>query len=356
MQIWRDVPISSVYSIRTLLMTRKLASIRLIKDVNPIEGADNIEKVTIDGWTCVAKKGEFTAGQPCIYFEIDSFLPVRPEFEFLRKTSYRKMGGDQEGFRLKTIRLRGVLSQGLALPLSIFQPILQDSSGNIGDDVTERLGVVKYEPPVPAELQGIVKGLFPAFVCKTDQERVQNLWDDIKDNQESFEVTLKLDGTSCTYYYHNGTFGVCSRNLELLESETNTLWKIARKYKLEELLHSLKRNIAIQGEIIGEGIQKNPEKLKGQDFYLFDIWDINERHYLSPDIRHKMHEQFFSQLKHIPILDSQCYLNSFQSIEAILSAADGASLNSPIREGIVFRSNESGLTFKAISNQYLLAE
>lgn len=333
-------------------MTRKLASIRCIKAVAPIEGADNIEKLTIDGWTCVAKKGEFQAGQSCVYFEIDSFLPVRPEFEFLRKTSYRKMAG-QEGFRLKTIRLRGVLSQGLALPLSVLN---ETQVYAIGDDVTDVLGVVKYEPPEPAELQGHVKGPFPSFICKTDQERIQNIWDTLQGNKESFEVTVKLDGTSCTYYYHNGEFGVCSRNLEILESETNTLWKIARKYDIKKLLKAYGQNIALQGEIIGEGIQTNLEKLKGQDFYLFDIWHINTRHYALPKERHTLHQQFFNPLKHVPVVESECYLQAFSSLDAILAQADGPSLNHPTREGIVLRSNESGLTFKVISNNYLLKE
>lgn len=333
-------------------MTRKLATIRLIKEVSAIEGADNIEQVTIDGWTCVSKKGEFAPGQLCVYFEIDSFLPVRPEFEFLRRTSCRKIAG-QEGFRLKTIRLRGVLSQGLAIPISALK---ECAMYNIGDDVTSVLDVTKYEPPIPAELQGIAKGFFPSFVCKTDQERVQNIWDNIKDKKESFEVTIKLDGSSCTYYLHNGEFGVCSRNLEIIESETNTLWKLARQNNIEELLRSFGQNIAIQGEIIGEGVQKNPERLKGQDFYLFDIWCINEHHYYTPIKRRDIHSKFFNQLKHVPVMEPECYLSSFNSIEDILITADGPSLNNPVREGLVFRSNQSGLTFKVISNKYLLAE
>ena len=218
------------------------------------------------------------------------------------------------------------------------------------------LGIIKFEPPIPAELQGIAKGLFPGFICKTDQERVQNIWGEIKDNPESFEVTLKLDGTSCTYYLHNGDFGVCSRNLELEASESNTLWKLAQQYQIEELLRSYGHNIALQGEIIGEGIQKNPEKIKGQDFYLFDIWDINQRRYYSPQERRALHEKFFSALKHIPVLDVKRYLTEYQNVDAILAAAEGPSMKSEVREGIVFRSNESGLTFKVISNLYLLAE
>ncbi len=332
-------------------MERKLASIRLIKAVSPIEGADQIEKVTIDGWNCVSKKGEFSVNQLCVYFEIDSFLPVRPEFEFLRRTSFRKMN-DLTGFRLKTIKMRGVLSQGLALPISILN---KDKQYTVGEDVTQELGVLKYEPPIPAELQGIAKGFFPSFVCKTDQERVQNIWDEIKENTDSFEVSIKLDGSSCTYYYHNDAFGVCSRNLEILESDTNTLWKLARKYDIEGLLKSFGKNIALQGEIIGEGVQKNPEKIKGQDFYLFDIWDINERHYYSPAHRREIHQTFFSQLKHIPIIETDRYLSSFTSLEELLLVAEGPSLDAKVREGIVFRSNQCGLTFKIISNEYLLA-
>lgn len=339
-------------------MERKLATIRFIKDVQPIEDADNIEKLEIDGWTCVAKKDQFTKGQLCVYFEIDSFLPVSPEFEFLRKTSFRKMA-DREGFRLKTVKFRGVLSQGLALPLSILDDIKNLKENNkykYGDDVTEELGVIKYEPPISAELQGIAKGLFPSFISKTDQERVQNIWDVIKDKKESFEISIKLDGSSCTYYYHNGDFGVCSRNLEILESETNTLWQIARRYQIEELLRSYGNNIAIQGEIIGEGVQKNPEKLRGQDFYLFDIWCINERRYFKPLERRDIHKNFLSDLKHVPIIETEASLRGFNSIDDILATADGPSINNPVREGIVFRSNNSGLTFKVISNQYLLNE
>lgn len=333
-------------------MDRKLASVRLIKSVQSIPEADNIEQVVVDGWTCVSKKGEFQSGDRCVYFEIDSFLPVKPVFEFLRRTSYQKMA-DRDGFRLKTIRMRGVLSQGLALPITILE---NHRNYSVGADVTEILGVGKFELPIPAELQGVAKGFFPTFVAKTDQERVQNIWDEIKNNISSFEVTLKLDGSSCTYYYHNGEFGVCSRNFELERSERNTLWKIAKQYDIEELLRSFGKNIALQGEIIGEGVQKNPEKIRGQDFYLFDIWCINERRYYLPPERIRWYESHFSSLKHVPVLEKECFLERFATLEEILSFAEGSSLNNPIREGIVLRANTSGLTFKVISNQYLLNE
>ncbi len=158
-------------------MERKLASCRIISDIKPIEGADKIELVFVDGWkVVVAKDVGHKVGDLVIYCEIDSFLPIREEFEFLRKSSYKKMG-DQEGFRLRTIKLRGQVSQGLILPISVLNP--PDTNiyvePFVGLDVTEMLDIVKYEPPIPAELAGKVKGSFPSYIPKTYEERVQNL-------------------------------------------------------------------------------------------------------------------------------------------------------------------------------------
>ncbi len=350
---------------------RKLASIRKVASVSPIGGADNIELITVDGWQCIAKKGEFTVGDLCVYFEIDSFLPIRPEFEFLRKSSYKKMG-DKEGFRLRTIRLRGQLSQGLAMPLTTFKElehvnkalrlaeiILQESDcvpdeGIFeGCDVTESLGVVKYDPPIPAQLAGICKGNFPSFIRKMDQERIQNLWGKIKDCGETFEVTIKLDGSSCTYYLNDGVFGVCSRNMELKESEGNTFWKTARERNIEDELRKYGKNIALQGEVIGEGIQGNPENIKGHQFHLFDIWDIDKQHYIHPKERALLGFSKFNT-KHVPIIHEDVPMTDFICLQDLLAFADGKSLYSESREGIVFKSNESDLTFKVISNQYLL--
>jgi hypothetical protein len=142
-------------------MERKLASIKQITDIRPIEGADKIELASVGGWNVVvAKDVRHKVGDMVVYCEIDSFIPIREEFEFLRKSSYKKMG-DQEGFRLKTIKLRGQVSQGLILPIHVL-PLLEMVSE--GQDVTEMLGIVKYEPPIPAELAGKVKGQFPSFL------------------------------------------------------------------------------------------------------------------------------------------------------------------------------------------------
>lgn len=205
-------------------MERKLATLRRIKKLMPIEGADAIELALVDGWqVVVAKNVGYQQNDLVIYCEIDSFLPIREEFEFLRRTSYKKMA-DREGFLLRTIRLRGQISQGLILPITV----LGDNTSGLyeGMDVTEKLGIVKYEAPIPASLQGKVKGSFPSFIPKTDEERVQNLEKEynqlIFSSKHQLYVTEKLDGSSYTAYFNRGQFGVCSRNLELLETEGNT--------------------------------------------------------------------------------------------------------------------------------------
>jgi len=261
-------------------MERKLASIQIIDNLSPIVGADLIEVATVKGWKLVVKKGEFKEGEMAIYCEIDSFLPIKEEFEFLRKSSYKKVG-EQEGFRLKTIKLRGQISQGLLLPIASLKDKIypdQYKSLQVGDEVTEAMGIWKYEPPIPAELSGIAKGSFPNFIQKTDEERIQNLTDVFTNFRKSlFYVTEKLDGSSATYYINNEVFGVCSRNLELLENEGNSFWKVGRRLNLEEKLKATGRNICLQGELVGEGVQGNPYKLKGQHVYFFNAFDIDQQ-------------------------------------------------------------------------------
>ena len=340
-------------------MERKLATIRKITDIRPIEGADMIELATVGGWSVVvAKDVGHKVGNSVVYCEIDSFLPIKEEFEFLRKSSYKKMG-DQEGFRLKTIRLRGQLSQGLILPISVV-PITQFASAYDlpeGLDVTEMLGIVKYEPPIPAELAGKVKGGFPSFLHKTDEERVQNL---VKEYGEykltsvhQFYMTEKLDGSSATFYMNEGEFGVCSRNLELLETEGNTFWKVARELDLENKLRD-KGNICLQGELIGEGIQGNPYKIKGQTVHFFNAFDIDKQ------VRFGINEFLVllddMELSSVPILDVAMLLP--ETVTDMLELAEGKSRlnNNTEREGVVVRSLDNTISFKAISNKFLLSE
>lgn len=345
-------------------MERKLASIRVISDIQPIEGADKIELAIVDGWkVVVAKDVNHKVGDKVVYCEIDSFLPIEPEFEFLRKSSFKKMI-DEEGFRLKTIKLRGQVSQGLIIPLDDAINVMKRRNGEvyremleIGMDVTQLLGIQKYEPPIPAELAGKVKGLFPSFLRKTDEERIQNLkeeFDEWKNSDNTFYVTEKLDGSSATFYINNDEFGVCSRNLDLLETENNSFWKVARELDLENKMREFGGNFSLQGELVGEGIQGNPYKIKGQTIRIFNVFDIDEDKYLPLD-----EFKFFVNhlgLDTVPILNEEFKLPN--SIDELLAYADDKSvLNSNFdREGVVIRSVDRTVSFKVISNQFLLNE
>ena len=314
-----------------------------------------IELAIVDGWkVVVAKNVEHKVGDMVVYCEIDSFLPIKEEFEFLRKSSYKKMSDGTEGFRLRTIKLKGQVSQGLILPLKDLQLPNKDLL-EVGMDVTNLLGISKYEPPIPAELSGKVKGLFPSFLRKTDEERIQNLSDEYENlKQHKFYVTEKLDGSSATFYSKDGVFGVCSRNLELLETEGNTFWKVARELKLEEWLTSQDVNYSIQGELIGESIQGNPYKIKGQTVGFFNAFNIDTQEYLGLEEFEKLISSM--GLKSVPILDREFTLPD--TIDELLTYADEKSvLNSNFdREGVVIRSLDRKISFKVISNKFLLSE
>ena len=226
-----------------------------------------------------------------------------------------------------------------------------------GLDVTEYLGILKWEAPIPAQLAGQVKGNFPGFLRKTDQERIQNLTTELADwklHNLSWEVTEKLDGTSMTVYFRNGEFGVCGRNWELTETDTNSLWRAARADKIEEGLRALGRNIAIQGELIGEGIQGNSYKLKGQHFYVFDMYDINTGTYLTPMDRVALAVQL--RIKHVPH-EGAGELPTDVTVSTLLRWAEGKSklCATTEREGLVYKCFEDpSISFKAISNKFLM--
>jgi RNA ligase (TIGR02306 family) len=333
---------------------RKLASIQRIKALEPIENADAIEKATVLGWQLVVKKGEFRVGDLAVYCEIDCLMPDKPEFEFLKP----------RGMRVRTIRLRGQISQGICFPLSILPSdfeITEDA------DCTEVLGIEKYEPPMPACLSGIAKGKFPSFIPKTDETRVQVL-QRVLDKYKGTKcyVTEKVDGSSGTYFINKGEFGVCSRNLELLEDEENSFWKVARQMDIELKLRSLNGNFAIQGELIGEGIQDNKLKLRGQTMRFFNAFDIDRFEYLP-------FEQFFDlmnklELPTVPLISIDYELEN--DIDSIIRMATIKSKICPEAwaEGIVIRplkesldlllSNEnfniSRVSFKAVNPEFLL--
>ena len=228
-----------------------------------------------------------------------------------------------------------------------------------GLDVTDFIGVKKWETPVPAQLAGTAKGNFPSFIRKTDQERIQNCYGDlIKTHKNTlFEATLKLDGSSMTVYLNDGQFGVCSCNLDLKETEDNTFWKVARKLKLEEALRSYGRNIALQGELMGPGVQGNREQLPDHDFYLFDVWNIEQQCYLSPmemsDVVYDL-ESHGAAIKTVPNLGQSVPLSL--TLDQLIEHSDIKSLNHPVAEGIVYRSMTDDVSFKVINNKFLLQE
>ena len=352
---------------------RKLASIAEITYIKPIEGADAIECAIVNGgWPVVVKKGEYNVGDVDIYLEIDSWVPheLAP---FLSKGQEPREYNGVKGERLRTVKLRGQISQGLLLPVTAGFIITKLGAGPgakftdyIGRDVTEVLGIQKWDPPIPAQLQGTMKGNFPHFIPKTDQERCQNLRKDIFEihKDEIYEVTTKLDGSSMTVYVKNGEIGVCSRNIDLIETEGNSFWKAARDQNIVEALAHICEDkgeeYAIQGELIGEGIQGNPEKLKGQRFYLFDIYSITEGRYFSINERYSildsMNNLYGADIEHVPIVDGDLRVaQAYDTIDELLEYAEGSSLNPQTkREGLVFKSWESDFTFKAIANSYLL--
>lgn len=342
-------------------MERKLATIRRISSLEPIEGADKIELATVDNWkVVVAKDVNHKVGDLVVYCEIDSFLPIKPEFEWLRKSSYKKLSDGSEGFRIKTVKLRGQISQGIILPLKEAYDIYKNSTPNLmmewfeGLDVTEMLGITKYDPPLGAVLSGLAKGLFPSFIHKTDEERIQNLTKHYENyKQHIFYVTEKLDGSSSTFFINNGEFGVCSRNLELSPDDSgNTFWRVARELDLENKLRTLNCNIAIQGELIGESIQHNPYMLKGQTVKFFNAFNIDTQEYYTLEQFKELCSNL--QLNMVPLLNDNFQLPN--TIDELILYADAFSQlnNSFNREGVVIRSLDRKISFKVISNKYLL--
>lgn len=332
---------------------RKLATVETIKSIKPHLNADSLELATVRGWQVVVKKGEFQEGQECVYCEIDSVLPPRPEFAFL----------EPRGYRVKTIKMRGELSQGIIFPTSVLPEggTVNVSSWIPGDDVTEVIGVKLYEPSVSKHLGGDALGPFPYFIPKTDEERAQNMFKMIKENAHRLWVgTEKLDGSSMTVHYLNGNFGVSSRNLQLKETDNNAYWAMVRRGELKEKLTAYCKknnaNIAIQGELIGPKVQGNPYGLSNYDYRIFNVFDIDKQDYYNFDSMMGFIDE--TNLLPCPILHVNQPLDWLTDVNSLLAKSDGNSLvsrNKVAREGIVWRTMDSPrISFKAISNKFLL--
>ncbi len=348
---------------------RKLASVQTVNAVEPIPGADAIERLRVLGWWVVAKKGDYRPGDRLVYCEIDSLLPERPEFEFLRAGCYRPAQTDPAGavtqpagFRVKTVRLRKQVSQGICFPLSMLPPGTPDGDGA---DVTDALGVVKWEPPPPVGMGGRVKGPFPGFLPKTDETRVQLLEAAlVRHRGKTFAVTEKLDGTSFTAFLRQGTFGICSRNLWLDETdESNVLGRVSLGLKLEEKLRAARDrlgfDVALQAEVIGPGIQGNKYALKEVSLRVFNVLNVETYRLLD----HGPALELLTELG----LDGVPQLGTIvlgHTVDELVAFSEGVSRLNPAvqREGVVFRplteeqddDTGSRLSFKAINPKFLL--
>jgi len=370
---------------------RKLASIQKITALRPIENADKIEVATVLGWQVVVQKGQFKEGDFCVYIEIDSILPDKPDFEFMRE---RK-------FRVKTIKLRGQVSQGICFPISILLKATdKDLILREGDDMTELLGVRKYDPQIEWEkketerLADIDRGRmskflkryswyrrllfrfkkpsrvpFPSFIKKTDEDRIQ-LFPDYyeKWGELPFTVTEKLDGQSATYFVVRNPkagilqpkwlFGVCSRNFQLLKQDNSSYWTIARKLNLQEKMTKYcdrwNLGLIIQGEIIGRKIQGNKYEIDEPEFFMFNAMTYRSG---KTEVMDQTGQSFLCivlDLNSVPVIDSTGR-KLFPDMNAMVEYAKGYSRIAKIpREGVVMRNYTRNISFKIINPDFLL--
>lgn len=373
---------------------RKLASIQRILELRPIEGKDRIELARVLGWHVIVQKGLYKVGDLCVYVEIDSQLPERPEFEFLRPKK----------FRIKTMKMSGVVSEGICFPLDILQgTILLAGSVHIqeGEDVTSALGVKKYDPyeqeekecePKQAEisshalrvmmnipgLRSIAKIVikrnynaakkaqaFPSFIQKTDETRIQNM-PFILEGDDTYECHEKVDGSSMTVFIVRGKkkfwqrdvkheIGVCSRNRRLIEGTKNAenYYKVFYKYNMEKVLNSILTDndwAVIQGELIGPGIQGNKYQLGDVDFYAFN-YITSKGGKIPSSIATPWLENM--GIKWVPKVEN---IQMPATVEDVLKFATDKSKINPatLREGVVCRNYEKGVSFKAVSPEFLI--
>lgn len=344
---------------------RKLASIQRVWDVQPIEGSDFLEQAKVEGWTVVVNKGDFRKGELGVYFEIDSFLPVIPEFEFLRKSSYKKTDIMGEGFKLRTIKLRGVLSQGLLLPLKTFPEI---EFMPLGTDVTEIIGVKKWEIEERATTGGTVIGSLPYDVPHTDEIRIQNFPEFTEAfNGLEYYISSKMDGSSHSLSIDENGFHVCGHNYEYKDDGSSSFYEFIKERKYQETMKSAMqicgyKTLTIQGEFCAPGIQKNPLRLARPEWYVFTVRADGKRLGLEG-------MKIVCRLADMPIVPIEEIDNDLPSkyptVEAMLERADGVyTIGGGRKEGIVVRTTEpiynetigGPLSMKVVSNKYLLKQ
>lgn len=346
---------------------RKLATIKKIDEVKSIPDAEKIEAYRIGGWWVVDSKDKYKTNDLVVFLETDSWVPNALAPFLTKKDRDPKEYKGVKGERLRTVKLRGQLSQGLLLPISIFEWAGKDQSSlyKEDDDVTDILGILKWEATLPAELSGVAKGNFPSFIPKTDQNRIQNLTKELEiwnNDGSMWEVTEKLDGSSMTVYVRQIDLknplcvdaGVCSRNYDLEYNEDNTFWKTAITLDLIGKLQNSGRSLALQGELVGPGIQGNQYEFTEHKFFVFDIYDIDNQRFMLPVERQDFCIK--NNIDHAPTWDSPVHLYE-TSTEELLRVAEGVSTfnNNSKREGLVFKHMmKHDVSFKVISNSWLL--
>ena len=344
-------------------MMRKLASIQKIIRIEPIEGADRIELAHVLGWQCVVNKDQFKPGDNAVYFEIDSFLPIREEFEFLRNSSYKKTDLMGEGFKLKTQKFRGQISQGLLLPITQFPEI--PANIELDADVTEILHIRKWEIEEKVTTGGTVIGNLPYSIPHTDETRVQAKPELIQEfNGLEYYISTKMDGSSHSIGVDENGFHVTGHNYEYKNDGASTFYNLINergyKEKIEEFAKKRSLNtLTIQGELCAPGIQRNRLKLLKPEWYVFTIYENGRR------IGLKRMQEICNELglTVVPIEEIDTNLPSkYPTVEALLERADGEYPNGGKKEGIVIRPTEpvfsplvsASLSMKVVNNKYLL--
>jgi len=314
--------------------------------------SDNLEIAQVLGWTTVIKKGQFKAGDTCVFVVVDSVLPDADWCEFMRSNK----------FRVKSQKIRKALSQGIAFsPEILTQYMGLDEIGEleIGADLSEILGVKHYEKPTSGFKSGDAAGNFPEYIPKTDEERIQNCLGVIKELANvPCVITTKVDGTSATFGIQNDKIDVCSRNLSVTEGN-NIYWEMAHKYNILDILKEAQK-FAIQGEIAGPGIQGNKLQLKEHELFVFNVRNLESNRYLDHQGMGMFCEQY--QLPMVPFEGFYTFTGE-ETLEDLLEMAEGKYQDTNNhKEGIVIRPKTEmyskvlfGRTsFKVVNNKFLL--
>lgn len=367
-------------------MTRKLASLVRIQAVESIPDTERLSVATMEGkgWKVVVGRNDFEPGDAAVYFEIDSAIPNEDRYAFLRERCLKKFmtkSGTllKECIRIRTIKLRGVISQGLLMPATreTFPEIFDQPSYNFGDDLTELLHVEHFDelkaalaPQSGNPVSADAMGSFPSFIPKTDEERIQNLVEYFETQKERyFEVTNKDDGSSITMFFApdedpENPFGVCSRNLRLKPQKADGTaplpWLMAAKYDVENKLRKFWKDygtrLALQGELIGPGIQSNRDLLTEHEWHVFRIWSISSGKFVLPPVARSLCDML--GLKYVTVVAPALQVfKYYDTVDKLLAFAEGKTARGNEREGLVFKAvDEPYLSFKAVSNRYLLKQ